>query len=208
MDAILRVMYHNRIVDYDLSTWNENIREDKLQVIPTRGQWGYSTGEATGYLKIGDTILVSREKRIAAFVVEKIEGEAVCVELKDGLSIGRKSGNDIALNDKMVSGSHCCIRKKGGAWYVVDQGSTNGTYINDLSVADAKLKKGDILKLGRYRLKVMKDALQVVNADERVTFQVQTRAISAADMFNPKAYPWFSPAPRLYSPLESPICRE
>lgn len=202
MNAILRVMYHNRIVDYDLSTWNENIREDKLQVIPTRGQWGYSTGVDTGYLKIGDTILVSREKRIAAFVVEKIEGEAVCVDLKDGLSIGRKAGNDIIINDKLVSGTHCVIRRKGSAWYVVDQGSTNGTYINDVNVAEAKLKEGDILKFGRYCMKVMKKVLQVMNADERITFQVPTKGVSASDVFQPKAYPWFSPAPRLYSPME------
>lgn len=202
MNAILRVMYQNRIVDYDLSTWEGNIREENLQIIPTRGQWGYSTGADTGYLKIGDTILVNREKHIAAFVVEKIEGEAVCVELKDGLSIGRKSGNDIILNDKMVSGSHCSIHKKGSAWHVLDQGSTNGTYINDINVAEAKLKEGDVLKLGRYQLKMTKKSLQFMNADDRVTFNVATRGVSAADVFQPKPYPWFSPAPRMYGGLE------
>ena len=203
MNAILRVMYQNRIVDYDLSAQTDNIREDKLQVVPTHGQWGYSTVADTGYLKIGDTIIVNYEKRIAAFVMEKIEGEAVCVEFKDGISIGRKPGNDIVINDKLVSGSHCSIHKKGSEWYLVDKGSTNGTYINDLRVAEAKLKVGGVLKLGRYSMKIMKNSLQIVNADEGITFHVPTRGISAKDVFQPQAYPWFSPVPRLYSPVET-----
>ena len=44
-------------------------------------------------------------------------------------NVGRGAHNDLALNDESVSDSHAKILKRGGAWWLVDQASTNGTYI-------------------------------------------------------------------------------
>ena len=43
---------------------------------------------------------------------------------KDSISIGRKHGNDIQLNDLTVSGRHSLIVKMGEHVYVDDLGST------------------------------------------------------------------------------------
>ncbi len=44
-------------------------------------------------------------------------------------NVGRGEHNDIALQDESVSDSHAKILKRGGGWWIVDQGSTNGTYV-------------------------------------------------------------------------------
>jgi pSer/pThr/pTyr-binding forkhead associated (FHA) protein len=42
--------------------------------------------------------------------------------------IGRGAHNDIVLADDTVSDSHAKIQKREGGWYLVDMGSSNGTY--------------------------------------------------------------------------------
>jgi pSer/pThr/pTyr-binding forkhead associated (FHA) protein len=44
-------------------------------------------------------------------------------------NVGRGPHNDIALQDESVSDSHAKILKRDGAWWLIDQGSTNGSYI-------------------------------------------------------------------------------
>jgi len=44
-------------------------------------------------------------------------------------NVGRGPHNDVAINDESVSDSHAKILKREGAWWIVDQGSTNGTYV-------------------------------------------------------------------------------
>lgn len=42
--------------------------------------------------------------------------------------VGRGAHNDIVLSDDTVSDSHAKIQKREGGWYLVDMGSSNGTY--------------------------------------------------------------------------------
>jgi hypothetical protein len=44
-------------------------------------------------------------------------------------NVGRGPHNDVALQDESVSDSHAKILKRDGSWWLVDQGSTNGSYI-------------------------------------------------------------------------------
>ncbi len=44
-------------------------------------------------------------------------------------NVGRGPHNDVSLQDESVSDSHAKILKRDGAWWLVDQGSTNGSYI-------------------------------------------------------------------------------
>ncbi len=43
--------------------------------------------------------------------------------------VGRGSHNDIAVPDDSVSDTHAKLQKRDDGWYVVDMGSTNGTYV-------------------------------------------------------------------------------
>ena len=70
---------------------------------------------------------------------------------KDSLSIGRKHGNDIQLNDLTVSGRHALIVSMGEHIYVDDLGSTNGTLMNGARISKSLLKHGDVIQVGNYQ---------------------------------------------------------
>ena len=46
-----------------------------------------------------------------------------------------------------VSGSHGRIEKRTDSWAIIDNGSTNGTYVNGLRIKTAVLKKGDRVRI-------------------------------------------------------------
>ncbi len=70
---------------------------------------------------------------------------------KDSISIGRKHGNDIQLNDLTISGRHALITMMGEHTYVDDLGSTNGTLLNGARVAKYQLNHGDTIQTGNYQ---------------------------------------------------------
>ena len=70
---------------------------------------------------------------------------------KETVSIGRKHGNDLQLNDLTVSGRHSLITVSGETAYVDDLGSTNGTLLNGARVAKAVIKHGDIIQVGNFQ---------------------------------------------------------
>lgn len=76
---------------------------------------------------------------------------------KDSISIGRKHGNDIQLNDLTVSGRHSLITIMGDNIYVDDLGSTNGTLLNGARVAKSLLKHGDLIQVGNYQFTYFHD---------------------------------------------------
>jgi pSer/pThr/pTyr-binding forkhead associated (FHA) protein len=43
--------------------------------------------------------------------------------------VGRGAHNDIIVSDESVSDSHAKLQRREDGWYVVDMGSTNGTYV-------------------------------------------------------------------------------
>ncbi|MGD8526610.1 MAG: FHA domain-containing protein [Thioalkalispiraceae bacterium] len=70
---------------------------------------------------------------------------------KDSISIGRKHGNDIQLNDLTVSGRHALVTSMGEHVYVDDLGSTNGTLLNGARVAKSIIKHGDVIQVGNFQ---------------------------------------------------------
>lgn len=70
---------------------------------------------------------------------------------KDSISIGRKHGNDIQLNDLTISGRHSLITQVGENVFLDDLGSTNGSLLNGARVAKAKLYHSDVIQVGNYQ---------------------------------------------------------
>ena len=78
--------------------------------------------------------------RIAAFNGNGSAGEW---ELKkDMLTIGRVSTNDVCLNDKKVSRTHCTIEMRPEGLFLKDGGSSNGTWVNGQKAHEILLKHG------------------------------------------------------------------
>ena len=70
-------------------------------------------------------------------------------------SIGRDKSSDIQLNYEKVSRHHAEIRVEGALPFLVDLGSTNGTYINDTRIPPHEpipIEKGMEIRFGDTRL--------------------------------------------------------
>lgn len=64
------------------------------------------------------------------------------------LLIGRHSTCHVQLWDPKVSREHARIEKRVDGYYVVDLGSRNGTYVNDVPIQAQRLNPGDQIKVG------------------------------------------------------------
>lgn len=65
-----------------------------------------------------------------------------------GLSIGRKKGNDLVLEDPLVSREHARIEQDLSGFSIRDLGSKNGVFLNNNLVESSSLKNGDIIRIG------------------------------------------------------------
>jgi Mg-chelatase subunit ChlD len=71
--------------------------------------------------------------------------------------IGADPDNDLCiLHDEFVSGRHASIVFEGGNLFLVDHGSRNGSFVNEVKVGDTSvlLSFGDVIRLGGSELRV------------------------------------------------------
>jgi hypothetical protein len=69
-----------------------------------------------------------------------------------GTTIGRSPDCPVFLDDVTVSRKHAIVLQRNGHWFIEDQGSLNGTFVNRRRVESAELSDGDEIQIGKYRL--------------------------------------------------------
>lgn len=74
------------------------------------------------------------------------------ISLYDGLTIGRNRTCGICLIDGTVSRQHAILRYTQSGWFIQDQGSTGGTYVNNLRQRAVRLRTGDQIRIGNTLL--------------------------------------------------------
>lgn len=84
------------------------------------------------------------------------------------LSIGRNSNNSIIINNNYVSGNHAELSFLNGNWGVVDNGSSNGTFVNGKRVVSSVLSYGDIVYIMGTVIIVGKNMIAINNPDNSV----------------------------------------
>ena len=77
---------------------------------------------------------------------------------KERITIGRKAQNDIQIENLAVSGEHARIVTMLEDSFLEDLGSTNGTLVNGNPVKKHILQDNDVIEIGRYKLKFVKEA--------------------------------------------------
>ena len=73
------------------------------------------------------------------------------------LMLGRGEESTLRFVETSVSSRHAIIATERGEFFLLDQDSTNGTYLNGDRVKTSKLKTGDVIELGHFgpRLQVI-----------------------------------------------------
>jgi hypothetical protein len=90
---------------------------------------------------------------MASLRLVPVSGHPIDV-VKDQSLVGRDPSCEIVVSDGSVSLKHAKLERRGGAWWVVDQGSANGTYVNSLKVAEQALRNGQELRFGALAFRV------------------------------------------------------
>ncbi|MER6773423.1 FHA domain-containing protein [Streptomyces bacillaris] len=88
--------------------------------------------------------------------------------------IGRDAGNDLVIDDLVVSRRHAELRAlPDGRHEIVDLGSHNGTFLNGQPVDRAVVEAGDIIGIGHSAFSLVGDVLQEFVDTGEVSLDVQ-----------------------------------
>jgi pSer/pThr/pTyr-binding forkhead associated (FHA) protein len=85
--------------------------------------------------------------------------------------IGRGAGSDVRLPDASVSHRHASLRARGAEFVLLDEGSTNGTFIGGVAISahtSRIVRSGDLVRVGRVWLEL------------KIDFSPITRDVAAA----------------------------
>lgn len=77
---------------------------------------------------------------------------------KERTTLGRRPYNDIVIDNLAVSGEHAVIHMTDDGVEIEDVGSTNGTYVNAKAVTRQELRNGDIVEVGKYKIRFLQEA--------------------------------------------------
>jgi len=90
------------------------------------------------------------------------------------LTIGRAPDNDVVLDDDRVSQHHARVEMRGEQAYIVDLGSSNGTFVDGQLCSERELAPGQDIQMGHHRL-----ALQPEHDLDEVLPDAPTKVMAA-----------------------------
>ncbi len=119
-------------------------------VDPGRQEWSFRLSDMEEFEKESkgerDIVLTAVRYGVYSFTVT-----ADMVKEKPFM-LGRSAGEyEFLSKDPRVSGFHCTLFMNDGQWYIQDNNSTNGTFVDDTDLGDGgctDLQEGDMIKLG------------------------------------------------------------
>lgn len=75
---------------------------------------------------------------------------------KEYITFGRNSEQDIVLKNINVLRQHGYIKRIGNEWYIFDNKSTKGIWLNEKMISSSILKNGDVVFLNREKSEATK----------------------------------------------------
>ena len=78
---------------------------------------------------------------------------------KERTTLGRRPYNDIVIENLAVSGEHAVLTMRDGKVTIEDLRSTNGTFVNGRAIQKHELLHGDLLDIGRYKIRFLGNVL-------------------------------------------------
>src|SRR5207248_3327841 len=155
----------------------------------TRERWLTSAGPASTF---------HAKEAVPMALLRILNGSLASQEIElspDPMTIGRASACNIRIADAGVSSKHAKIWCEDGQYFLMDLGSTNGTFVNDRDVDREKLSDGDVITFGMTKAAFVGDqpkprasAAPARNANQRVIIPPSrnpARAAAAAAAASP-----------------------
>ncbi len=92
--------------------------------------------------------LIGSGKIVPKLVVDNHGTQQVFKLNKFTMTLGRLEGNDIVIDNRTVSGHHATLTNEGGLFYIADNDSTNGVFVNDIRITKSKIQPKDRIRIG------------------------------------------------------------
>lgn len=114
----------------------------------------YAEPETLAGLSVADSAAVRALPATSALLIVQRGPSAGARFLLDAdrTTAGRATDADIFLDDVTVSRRHVEFLREGEGFAVRDVGSLNGTYVNRERIDRARLRAGDEVQIGKFRL--------------------------------------------------------
>ena len=93
--------------------------------------------------------------------------------------LGRSSSSGIPVPDVRASREHCKIAQEDGKWYVIDLGSSNGTFVGDRKITRHELTDGTFIRIGRVRIGFVDEGRRVDAPAAQPVEKPETGAVEA-----------------------------
>ncbi|WP_294188565.1 FHA domain-containing protein [uncultured Clostridium sp.] len=148
-----------RLINKVITT--SNTRLDKFSLDLCNGSFSledvYNKSRAAGtqiIVKSQQSNIVNtvKEKKIIKIVAMNAPKYFEIVIDRDEIIIGKKAEvvDAVIQFNKMISRKHCKVTRNNGDYYITDEGSANGTYVNRKRILPnqpCKINRGDIIRL-------------------------------------------------------------
>ena len=174
-------------------------KEDDGIWINSYGGSVFQNGVKIGRKRIasGDVFILEGEKGKTAFMVKDrtdFPEPSTAYELNstNTITIGRGNENVIIINDRLVSENHAGIYLKNGYYYIRDNGSTNGVYVNGKKTGEKILNAGDIITICGNKIKYTGESILLAVGND----QVRVKGLKPLKKNKP-AYPFLHRPPRI-----------
>jgi pSer/pThr/pTyr-binding forkhead associated (FHA) protein len=100
---------------------------------------------------------------------------------KERITIGRRPSNDVQINNLAISGEHAVVTTILDDSFLEDLDSTNGTQVNGKTIKKRVLHHNDVINMGKYTLKFLKETEDEKRAQEgRIEMDAETSGGAAA----------------------------
>ncbi len=104
------------------------------------------------------------------------------------VTIGKGSDCDVVLNDKSVSRKHSVIKRIGAKFLIVDQSSSNGTYVNGERISEHELFGEDIIQIGNVEFQFQAVDLNYLNNQNEFISVPDDTIAGKSQMMDASAY--------------------
>ena len=115
--------------------------------------------------------------------------------------VGRDRTAEVRINESSISRKHATIEHRGAEWVIIDNGSANGTFLDDVQVAEAVLRNGQSLRLGaasfRVEIEIPPSPTQTLRPQDRPPNPADPKTQPGIPRYQPGA-----PAPAVSAPDE------